>query len=57
MNKWLRYLCILTVVGWLTGCNQDLFIDDFRSEVEQVQLESDKDEVETPVLWPSDVKS
>mgnify|MGYP000037397300 CR=1 FL=1 len=45
MNKWLRYLCILTVVGWLTGCNQDLFIDDFRSEVEQVQLESDKDEV------------
>ncbi|EJX10694.1 hypothetical protein EVA_00677 [gut metagenome] len=33
------------VAGWLTGCNQGVFIDDFRSEVEQVQLESDEDEV------------
>ena len=33
------------LVAWLTGCNQGVFIDDFRSEVEQVQLESDEDEV------------
>ena len=45
MKSWLRYLCMLTVAGWLTGCNQDLFVDDFRNEVKQVQLESDEDEV------------
>ena len=45
MKSWLRYLCMLTVAGWLTGCNQDLFVDDFRSKVEQVQLKSEDDEV------------
>ena len=45
MKGWLRYLWIWIVAGWLTGCNQDLFVDDFRNEVKQVQLESDEDEV------------
>lgn len=45
MKDWVRYLCMGVLVAWLTGCNQGVFIDDFRSEVEQVQLESDEDEV------------
>lgn len=45
MKRWLQYLWILMTVSLLTGCNQDLFVDDFRSEIEQVQLESDEDEV------------
>ena len=45
MKEWVRYLCMGVLVAWLTGCNQGVFIDDFRSEVEQVQLESDEDEV------------